>query len=191
MHELARDPGTLPRPSPGIESLRVVVIAGPNGAGKTTAAPSLLRDTAQIDTFVNADTIASGLSGFDPAGADMAAGRVMLGRLRELAAARVSFGFETTLASRSFAPWISSLRSDGYQFLLTFLWLPDPEVAVSRVRARVRNFHELYRPLASSWWFYDNVLLDQRRLIACKADGREQVLDEESWEKSRRQGLQG
>jgi len=192
-------------------TMRVVVIAGPNGAGKTTAAPSLLRDTAGIDTFVNADTIAKGLSGFDPSGAGLAAGRVMLGRLRELAAARASFGFETTLASRSFAPWISQLCKGGYQFQLMFLWLPDPELAVSRVRARVlsgghdvprdtiirryrrglRNFHELYRPLATSWWFYDNALLDQRSLIACNVAGKEQVLDEILWEKSRCQAFEG
>ena len=40
----------------------VVVIAGPNGAGKTTLAPALLRDTFNITEYVNADTIAEGLS---------------------------------------------------------------------------------------------------------------------------------
>jgi predicted ABC-type ATPase len=39
----------------------------------------------------------------------IAAGKIMLTRLRELAASRESFAFETTLASRSFAPWIRSL----------------------------------------------------------------------------------
>ncbi|HEY1381460.1 MAG TPA: hypothetical protein VGF55_31960 [Gemmataceae bacterium] len=42
----------------------VVVIAGPNGAGKSTAAPALLRDALGLTTFVNADEIARGLSGF-------------------------------------------------------------------------------------------------------------------------------
>ena len=44
----------------------VIIIAGPNGAGKTTAAPALLGQALQIDHYVNADTIAAGLSAFAP-----------------------------------------------------------------------------------------------------------------------------
>jgi hypothetical protein len=58
-----------------------MVIAGPNGAGKTTVAPYLLRDALGIREFVNADTIAAGLSGFAPERASFAAGRLMLGRI--------------------------------------------------------------------------------------------------------------
>jgi predicted ABC-type ATPase len=39
----------------------------------------------------------------------------MLGRLRELAARRDDFAFETTLASRSLAPWIADLIATGYR----------------------------------------------------------------------------
>ena len=63
----------------------VVILAGPNGAGKSTVAPSLLHGTLGVDEFVNADVIASGLSAFDPERAAIAAGRVMLARLHELA----------------------------------------------------------------------------------------------------------
>ena len=88
----------------------VVVLAGPNGAGKSTVAPALLQGALGIDEFVNADVIARGLSAFDPESAAIAAGRVMLARLHELAEQRVSFAFETTLASRSFALWLRRLR---------------------------------------------------------------------------------
>lgn len=54
----------------------VIVIAGPNGAGKSTLAPALLRDTFGILEFVNADTIAEGLSAFAPEDASFDAGRV-------------------------------------------------------------------------------------------------------------------
>jgi predicted ABC-type ATPase len=43
---------------------------------------------------------ASGLSAFAPESAAITAGRVMLGRIRELASQRVNFAFETTLARR-------------------------------------------------------------------------------------------
>jgi predicted ABC-type ATPase len=44
----------------------VIIISGANGAGKSTLAPHLLRDTFGIAEFVNADTIAQGLSAFAP-----------------------------------------------------------------------------------------------------------------------------
>jgi len=74
----------------------IVVLAGPNGAGKTTAAPFLLRDALGVREYINADPIAAGLSAFAPESVALAAGRVMLARLDELARQRISFGFETT-----------------------------------------------------------------------------------------------
>jgi predicted ABC-type ATPase len=44
----------------------IVILSGPNGAGKSTAAPALLPAVLGIAEFVNADTIARGLSEFDP-----------------------------------------------------------------------------------------------------------------------------
>lgn len=154
----------------------VIIIAGPNGAGKSTAAPILLKEAANIDNFVNADQIALGLCAFQPEKAAMEAGRIMLNRLHALAAAKETFAFETTLASRSFAPWIAELRQQGYKLHLFFLWLNSPELAIARVAERVRlgghsvpketiirryksgikNFFKLYQPLADNWQLYDN-----------------------------------
>lgn len=115
----------------------VVALAGANGAGKSTTGPALLRDTLGITEFVNADVIAQGLSAFDPEGAAIAAGRVMLARLRELADRRVDFGFETTLAGRAYGGWIKELRRRGYSFHLIYLWLRNVDLAIKRVRRRV------------------------------------------------------
>jgi predicted ABC-type ATPase len=120
-----------PRPS-------VVILAGPNGAGKSTVAPALLQGALAVNEFVNADVIARGLSAFDPESAAIAAGRVMLTRIRELAEQRVNFAFETTLASRSFAPWLRELRASGYEIHILFLWLPSADFALDRVAERVR-----------------------------------------------------
>ncbi len=76
----------------------VVVLAGPNGAGKSTSAAHLLRGALAVDEFVNADTIAQGLSAYRPESAAITAGRVMLDRLRFLVRERRDFAFETTLA---------------------------------------------------------------------------------------------
>jgi predicted ABC-type ATPase len=42
----------------------VVVLGGPNGAGKSTTAARLLRGALSVNEFVNADTIAQGLSAY-------------------------------------------------------------------------------------------------------------------------------
>jgi predicted ABC-type ATPase len=169
-------------------SPNVVVIAGANGSGKSTLAPSLLRDYAFITEFVNADTIAQGLSGFDAESVAFQAGRIMLSRIRELARHRVDFGFETTLASRTFAPWLRELRETGYRCHLLFLWLASPDVAVARVQDRVaagghdvpeatvrrryhaglRNFFRLYKPIVDRWSMFDNSSPAGRTLIAAQ-----------------------
>jgi predicted ABC-type ATPase len=107
--------GATARQGLGLSEARpsVVALAGPNGAGKSTTAPALLQGALRVTEFVNADDIARGLSAFNVEGAALAAGRVMLARLRELARQRISFAFETTLASRSFAPWLADLKRDG------------------------------------------------------------------------------
>ena len=91
----------------------VVVLSGPNGAGKSTTAPALLRGALRVKEFVNPDVIAEGLSAFEPERVALAAGRVMLARMRDLARRRVNFAFETTLASRRFARWLADLRGTG------------------------------------------------------------------------------
>jgi predicted ABC-type ATPase len=187
-----------------VNSPSVVVLAGPNGAGKSTAAPELLKDTLAVTEFVNADVIARGLSAFDPERAALAAGRVMRKRLQELARERKDFAFETTLASRSFAPWLAELADGGYDVYLIFLWLPSAHFAVARVaervrrgghgipeetirrryRAGLRNFWELYQPLATTWQFYDNSFVPGMRLIA--AGGAKLVTwvaDESLWQR--------
>ena len=105
------------------EAPHVIVVAGPNGAGKSTTAPALLKDSLEVAEFVNADTIAAGLSAFRPESVAVAAGQIMLARMRELAARRENFAFETTLASRSLVRWLAQLQRDRYDVHLLFLWL--------------------------------------------------------------------
>lgn len=180
----------------------VVVIAGPNGAGKSTTAPRLLQEALTVAEFVNADPIATGLSAFRPQSVAMAAGRVMLARMRALARARQDFAFETTLASRTFAPWLASLRVSGYHVHLAFLSLSGPDLAVARVAERVRqgghdvpepvvrrrfasglkNFFSLYQTVADTWQMFDNSAVDGPRLVATGRAGRPpRVLDAETW----------
>ncbi len=182
---------------------KVVVLAGPNGVGKSTSAADLLIGTLRVREYVNADTIAQGLSGFAPDDVAIEAGRVMLHRLDELAAQRASFAFETTLSSRSFVPRLKQLQASGYYFHLLFLWLPSADMAVARVADRVRvgghnvpettirrryaaglrNLRTRYFPLADSWDLIDNTHRRRPNLIASGVrGGPANVYDDTVWQ---------
>lgn len=182
---------------------KVVVIAGPNGAGKSTAAKTLLTGPFRVREFVNADVIAQGLSAFEPEKVAISAGRIMLTRLKELAAERVNFAFETTLASRSFARWIEELRASGYDFQLFYHWVPSPDFSVRRVALRVtegghhvpddtirrryfggiRNFFDLYRPITDGWRCYNSSIVGRPKLVANgKGIAYERIYDKQTWQ---------
>jgi predicted ABC-type ATPase len=172
---------------------QLVLIAGPNGAGKSTLAPTLLKEKFRKVEFVNADSIAEGLSAFRPETVAFEAGRLMLKRLHALANDQKDFAFESTLASKSYAHWIEQLREKGYRFYLIFLCLESANLAVQRVQERVRagghdvpeavirrrysrgikNFLNLYLPLANTWAIYDNSGKDP---ILIASGGRKQKM---------------
>jgi predicted ABC-type ATPase len=188
-------------PAPGRP--HALILAGPNGAGKSTLAPWLLAEELEVRTFVNADVIARGLAGFDPASAAMEAGRIMLRRLDELRRGGGDFAFETTLSGLAHRRTIHRLRESGYETHLVYLWLPSPDTAVERVRTRVRlgghdvperdvrrrywrsvaNF-ELYRRSVTRWWVYHAAGgIGARPSIIAEGDGEviQRVHDESAW----------
>ncbi len=180
----------------------IILIGGPNGAGKTTLSKVMIAQTLGIAEFVNADVIAQGLSGFDPERAALAAGRVMLHRLKELAMARADFAFESTLASRTFAPWLKELSTSGYRIHLIFSWLNSPDLAVQRVKLRIRkgghavppdvirrryargiaNFINLYIPVATEWCVYDNSYDSGPSVVAAGSSGQAPLIEDlDAW----------
>ena len=155
---------------------RIIIIAGPNGAGKTTFAREYLMKEAHCPDFVNVDLIAAGLSPFNPERAAIRAGRIMLSEIQRRVRKGESFAFETTLSGHVYARMIPEWRNSGYRVRLIFLQLPDPRMAISRVKMRVaqgghnvsskvvrrrfdaglRNFHDVYKRLVDNWEWYDN-----------------------------------
>ncbi len=178
----------------------VYVIAGPNGAGKTTFASKFLPDFVQCREFLNADLIAQGLSPFAPELQNVEAGKLLLRRMDELASRDEDFSFETTRAGRGHARRLEALKLSGYQVHIFFLWLPDEEFAVSRVANRVRqgghkiaekdirrryhaglkNFFDLYAPLANFWRMYD-ASIAAPQLVAQMRSGSVEVANLATW----------
>jgi len=115
---------------------RVVIFAGPNGAGKSTHADAILAALG-METFVNADYIARGLSGRNTEAVAFEAGRIMLKRLRQLAEDRADFAFESTLSSRTFAAFLGTLKRQGYSVAIYYFSLANAQLAIRRVKLRV------------------------------------------------------
>lgn len=152
------------------------VISGCNGAGKTTASYTILSEMLQCRDFVNSDEIARGISPFDLSHAAIDAGRVMLKRIKDLTDTKEDFAFETTLAVRSYARLIDKTKKKGYEVMLVYFWLNDPDLAVDRVKNRViagghsipenvirrrywsgiRNLFHIYIPLSDRWLLINN-----------------------------------
>ena len=155
---------------------KLFIIAGCNGAGKTTASYTILPEILDCKEFVNADEIARGLSPFQPEKAGIEAGRLMLKRIKGLLDSGENFAFETTLATKSYINLIVNAKDKGYQITCLFFWLCSVDLAISRVKSRVRegghnipedvirrryksglqNFFKLYLPKVDNWMFVDN-----------------------------------
>jgi predicted ABC-type ATPase len=155
---------------------RCIVIAGPNGAGKTTFARDYLPAIAGLIHFVNVDLIAGGISPLRPELAAVTAGRLVLRELDRLVEAKADFAFESTLSGLRYAKRMRDWKTQGYSVEVAYLRLASPQLALSRVAARVKqgghnvarsdvlrrykrgwtNFLEVYRLLADDWAIYDN-----------------------------------
>ena len=152
------------------------IISGCNGAGKTTASYTVLPEILNCREFVNADEIAKGLSPFQPEKVAIEAGRIMLGRIKELLKNNENFAFETTLATKSYKNTILEAKRKGYNVTLIFFWLQTVDLAKNRVRERVlkgghhiepgvierrylagiRNLFDIYIPVLDNVLIFDN-----------------------------------
>lgn len=180
------------------------IIGGANGAGKTTAAMTLLPQYLDVYEFVNADEIARGLNPLKPDSANLLAGRVMIERVNSLIEARSNFAFETTCAGYHHAETIKRAKAAGYVTTLIFLWLPSADMAVQRVRSRVRqgghdipeptirrryatgltNLTRLFLPLVDKAVIYDNTTASRSDFhkIAEKNETGITVFDRPLWD---------
>ena len=178
----------------------MALFGGPNGAGKITIALQVLARLG-CHHFVNADSIAAGLSPLSNESVALQAGVLMRNRLRELRDKNVDFATESTLAARTYVPFVRGCQARGYSFHLIYLWLPSVELAIERVAARVRagghniphetivrryeagrrNFSQLYRPLADTWQVYDNSIAPQRVVAYGGRNLATEIYDAVAW----------
>lgn len=170
----------------------IYVIGGCNGSGKTTFALNFFPSLSNVD-FINADIIATRLNPNNPDTVAIQASRIMLQNLKSLAKQERDLAFETTLAARSFAPFLKQCQSIGYRVNLIYVWLNSVELAITRVALRVAsgghnipedvirrrynrgkdNFFKIYSKLADCWQVFDNSVDNQ--LVAFSNDKNQTV----------------
>jgi predicted ABC-type ATPase len=190
------------------------IIAGCNGAGKTTASFTILPEILKVKEFVNADSIAAGLSPFNVESVAFEAGRIMLERINLLMQEKEDFAFETTLSTRSYVSLIKKARINKYKINLLYFWLISPDFAKQRVAKRVSqgghnipddiverryyrgigNLLNLYIPIVDNWIVIDN--MKEPKIIAKGTmKGENMILNSELWnivlEQSKHYGRQG
>ena len=120
----------------------------------------------------------------------------MLEQIHSLAERGVEFGFETTLSGRTYVKLLREMKKRGYLIHIFFLWINDVELALERIRLRVRNgghpipevvvrrrfgrslpnFLRVYKPLADSWTIFDNSW-DIPKMTAFEESGKIEILD--------------
>jgi len=151
--------------------------------------------------FVNADSIAAGLSPFNPEGVAIEAGRLMLARIDELLRAKVDFALETTLATRSYLSLIKNAQLLGYKITLLYFWLDSPKTAKERVATRVANgghnipddvierryyrgifnLINLFMPVVDSWMILNGTNVNVEHIAEKEHDGKNVVGNEYLW----------
>ena len=182
------------------EMPNLYIIAGCNGAGKTTASYTILPEILNCQEFVNADSIAVGLSPFNPESVAFEAGRIMLQRIHQLMQEKVDFAFETTLAAKTYVSLIREAKDFDYEITLVYFWLSSPEIAQKRVAERVKggghdispnvierryyrglhNLINLYIPVCDNWIVVDNENLIWN-FIAKGSKNNKQIINTDIW----------
>jgi len=167
-----------------------------------------LPEYAKCENFINADLIAQGLSPFAPEKAALQSGKLVLQQIKQYSSSLKDFGFETTLSGKVYAKLIKGLKKRGYNIHIYFLWIPNTELALLRIKERVAegghnipkadvirrytrsidNFFQLYKDLADFWMLFDNSGKIPK-VIAENANGTVKITNEDLFSKLMKRDL--
>lgn len=115
---------------------RLIVYAGANGAGKS----SLRAGGADaVDVEIDPDSIARQINPANPRAVDFAAGKEALCLFDSTLAEGRSLSLETTLTGRSVLGRMQAAKDAGYEVILRYVALGNPDQNIERVSARAAS----------------------------------------------------
>ena len=142
------------------------IIAGSNGSGKTTLASELL-PTKNLK-FLNADEVAKEICPEHIESVKIQAGKIVLEKLDKLLKNKESFAIETTLSGKNHIKTIQKARNLGYQVILIYSYLDNPDFCKNRIKVRVLNgghdvphddiVRRFYRSKENFWHIYKDMV---------------------------------
>ena len=150
------------------------IIAGANGSGKSTLASELL--PYENLEFLNADEVAKEICPENIESVKIKAGKIVLKRLDDLLLKGKSFAIETTLSGKNHIKTVQKAKSAGYETVLIYSYLDNPEMCENRIKIRVlngghdipkediirryyrskENFWNIYKDLVDEWYLFYN-----------------------------------
>jgi predicted ABC-type ATPase len=154
----------------------IEIVGGPNGSGKSTFGESYFLRTQGNAVFLNADKIALGIAPLDFEKASFQAGRLLIQEVKDRVHRGENFSFESTLSGRTWATLLKDAKVKSYNITIYYLFLKSVQTNLKRIRQRVKkgghfvsdqdvkrryprcfeNFWNLYRPLCTDWYIFDN-----------------------------------
>ena len=112
------------------------IFAGANGSGKTTIALDITKQ--QGIPFINADEIAYGLEGEYEEVVGRAS-RIFLEKFNEGLVQKKTFAVESTLSGKTISSKIKKAKENGFQIVIIYLFLNNPQSNIERVKVRVKK----------------------------------------------------
>ncbi|MBP7795985.1 MAG: zeta toxin family protein [Elusimicrobiales bacterium] len=177
--------------------MELLVIAGANGAGKTTFAEKYADKYLQSKEFINIDLMAKGISPLNYKNVFIEAGKLAFKRINQLLSKKSDFSFETTLSGKGYIKLFKRIKNNGYKINIVYLYIPDVNFAVKRVRERVkhgghsvddtdirRRFYRSIHNLFNLYWdILDDIeIIDNSsfipKIIAVRRDGNLNIIDD-------------
>ncbi len=147
---------------------QLFIIAGANGSGKSTLASELLVEKKL--EFVNADEIARAINPDDMQAVRIQAGKEVFKKIDEMLLQEKSFVIETTLSGNFLVKTINQAKKQGYNTVLIYTFLKNPETCIDRIKIRVKNgghnvpnedvIRRYYRSKKNLWFKY-RVIIDE------------------------------
>ncbi|MCR6514470.1 zeta toxin family protein [Clostridium sp. LY3-2] len=113
------------------------IFAGVNGAGKTSIYKSIYFNENSGEKRINTDEMVSRIGNWKDKNLQLKCAREAVKLIKNYISEGISFNQETTLTGKSIIRNIKYAKSKGFNIVVNYIGVENPEIAKERVRHRV------------------------------------------------------